>query len=124
MTFADAGFYRPIVLGCDASGTVVEVGEGVSKFKVGDAIFGCTRLGVKGYGTFQEFVGDSDVSKACVANHIISSTSWTRKSRSKSLRILQLSKQLHWEWGLWQVDPNLLIPLYHCSYYCTFSFMV
>jgi hypothetical protein len=46
----------PIVLGCDASGIVVELGEGVSKFKVGDKIFGCTRLGHAGYGTFQEFV--------------------------------------------------------------------
>lgn len=46
----------PIVLGCDASGVVVEVGEDVSKFKVGDKVFGCTRLGHEGYGTFQEFV--------------------------------------------------------------------
>jgi NADPH:quinone reductase-like Zn-dependent oxidoreductase len=46
----------PIVLGCDASGVVAEVGEGVSKFKVGDKVFGCTRLGHAGYGTFQEFV--------------------------------------------------------------------
>lgn len=39
----------PIVLGCDASGTVVEIGEGVKKFAVGDGVFGCTRLGVPGY---------------------------------------------------------------------------
>jgi threonine dehydrogenase-like Zn-dependent dehydrogenase len=30
----------PIVLGCDASGIVVEVGEGVSKFKKDDGVFG------------------------------------------------------------------------------------
>jgi NADPH:quinone reductase-like Zn-dependent oxidoreductase len=46
----------PVVLGCDASGEVVEVGEEVTKFRVGDGVFGCTRLGFKGYGTFQEFV--------------------------------------------------------------------
>ena len=46
----------PVVLGCDSSGTVIEVGEGVTKFKVGDGIFGCTRLGMNGYGTFQEYV--------------------------------------------------------------------
>jgi NADPH:quinone reductase-like Zn-dependent oxidoreductase len=46
----------PVVLGCDASGVVVELGEGVKKFKVGDRVFGCTRLGAEGYGTFQEFV--------------------------------------------------------------------
>lgn len=46
----------PIVLGCDASGEVVEIGEGVNKFKVGDHIFGCTRLGIEGYATFQEYV--------------------------------------------------------------------
>jgi NADPH:quinone reductase-like Zn-dependent oxidoreductase len=46
----------PIVLGCDASGVVVETGEGVTKFKVGDKVFGCTRLGHPGYSTFQEYV--------------------------------------------------------------------
>ncbi|TGO32967.1 hypothetical protein BHYA_0276g00120 [Botrytis hyacinthi] len=46
----------PIVLGCDASGVVVELGPGVEKFRVGDGIFGCaTRVGEEGYGTFQEF---------------------------------------------------------------------
>ena len=47
----------PIVLGCDASGVVVEAGEEVTKFKVGDGAFGCTRLGFPGYMTFQEYVG-------------------------------------------------------------------
>jgi NADPH:quinone reductase-like Zn-dependent oxidoreductase len=46
----------PIVLGCDASGVVVEVGVEVKDFKVGDNIFGCTRLGIEFHGTFQEFV--------------------------------------------------------------------
>jgi NADPH:quinone reductase-like Zn-dependent oxidoreductase len=46
----------PIVLGCDASGTVVSVGSAVTKFKEGDGVFGCTRLGVPGYATFQEYV--------------------------------------------------------------------
>jgi NADPH:quinone reductase-like Zn-dependent oxidoreductase len=50
----------PIVLGCDASGIVVETGEGVTKFgKDGGAragVFGCTRLGIPGYCTFQEYV--------------------------------------------------------------------
>ncbi|APA05816.1 hypothetical protein SS1G_01812 [Sclerotinia sclerotiorum 1980 UF-70] len=45
----------PMVLGCDASGVVVETGSEVSKFRVGDAVFGCTRPGVVGCGTFQEF---------------------------------------------------------------------
>jgi NADPH:quinone reductase-like Zn-dependent oxidoreductase len=49
----------PAVLGCDASGKVVEVGEGVSKFKVGDLVYGCTRLGMAGYMTFQDYVGSS-----------------------------------------------------------------
>lgn len=47
----------PMVLGCDASGTVVEVGkEAESIFKIGDRVCGCTRLGETGYGTFQEYV--------------------------------------------------------------------
>ncbi|KAE8446201.1 hypothetical protein EG329_012426 [Mollisiaceae sp. DMI_Dod_QoI] len=45
----------PIVLGCDASGIVVETGSSVKKFKQGDGIFGCTRLGVPGHSTFQEY---------------------------------------------------------------------
>ncbi|KAH7330514.1 chaperonin 10-like protein [Rhexocercosporidium sp. MPI-PUGE-AT-0058] len=56
--FMRAGFLVlswPIVLGCDASGTVVEVGREVTKFKVGDSVFGCTRLGAPGYSTFQEY---------------------------------------------------------------------
>lgn len=46
----------PVVLGCDAGGVVVELGPGASKFKIGDEVCGCTRLGVPGYSTFQEYV--------------------------------------------------------------------
>jgi NADPH:quinone reductase-like Zn-dependent oxidoreductase len=49
----------PIVLGCDASGVVVAIGEHVEKFKIGDQVFGCTRLGAPGYSTFQEYVRHS-----------------------------------------------------------------
>lgn len=47
----------PIVLGCDASGIVTKVtGNAASSiFKVGDRVCGCTRLGVPGYSTFQEY---------------------------------------------------------------------
>ena len=46
----------PVVLGCDAGGVVVEVGQGSSSsIKVGQRVAGCTRLGVPGYSTFQEF---------------------------------------------------------------------
>ncbi len=58
--FMRAGFLVlswPIVLGCDASGVVVEVGSDAGRFKIGDSVFGCTRLGAEGYGTFQEYVG-------------------------------------------------------------------
>jgi hypothetical protein len=44
----------PAVLGCDASGVVLEIGEGVTRFKEGDAVLGCTRLGTPGHSTFQE----------------------------------------------------------------------
>ena len=39
----------PAVLGCDIAGTVIEVGEGVTAFSVGDEVFGCGG-GVKGFG--------------------------------------------------------------------------
>lgn len=46
----------PIVLGCDASGVVSKVGDAAtSKYKVGDRVCGCTRLGVPGFSTFQEY---------------------------------------------------------------------
>ena len=47
----------PVVLGCDAGGVVVEVGDGkaASLFKVGQKVAGCTRLGVPGYSTFQQY---------------------------------------------------------------------
>jgi len=71
----------PIVLGCDASGVVTEIGEGVSKFKVGDKVFGCTRLGHAGYGTFQEFVSQYPPPNELQLR--IRSLSWMRKLPSK-----------------------------------------
>lgn len=44
----------PVILGCEASGVVLEVGSEVTRFKVGDGIFGCSRLGTNEYTTFQE----------------------------------------------------------------------
>ena len=44
----------PIVLGCDAGGSVVKAGAKTT-FKPGDRVFGCTRLGVPGHSTFQEY---------------------------------------------------------------------
>jgi len=47
----------PFVLGCDAAGVVVEIGDNAgSKLKIGDEVCGCTRLGVPGHATAQEFV--------------------------------------------------------------------
>lgn len=53
----------PVGLGVDAAGVVVKVGEKASaKFKVGDEVCGCTRLGTRGYNTAQEFfLMDADV---------------------------------------------------------------
>ena len=69
----------PIVLGCDAGGVVVEVGQAAaSTFKVGDEVCGCTRLGIPGYGTFQEYVGalllcsysDRPLQRSYADNHV------------------------------------------------------
>jgi NADPH:quinone reductase-like Zn-dependent oxidoreductase len=50
----------PVVLGCDLSGVIEQVGADVSGFAAGDAVFAMTGL----YGAFSEFVA---VSAACVA---------------------------------------------------------
>lgn len=48
----------PWTLGCEGCGIVVQLGEGAEKhgFMVGDYVFGCTRLGYKGYGQGQEYL--------------------------------------------------------------------
>ncbi|KAF2001804.1 GroES-like protein [Amniculicola lignicola CBS 123094] len=57
----------PFVPGCDVSGVVVKAGENAVNplgvpFKEGDEVFGCTRLGNKGYSAWQEqFLMDADV---------------------------------------------------------------
>lgn len=52
----------PAVLGCDAGGTVIRTGADCSKLKVGDGVFGCTRVGQNEYSTFQEtFLMDEDL---------------------------------------------------------------
>jgi len=49
----------PFILGCDAAGVIVKAGSHavgpLGPLKVGDEVCGCTRLGMKGYSTCQEF---------------------------------------------------------------------
>jgi NADPH2:quinone reductase len=46
----------PAVLGCDMAGIVVSVGEGVTSFAVGDAVYGCVG-GVRGLpGAYAEYI--------------------------------------------------------------------
>ncbi|KAB5575460.1 chaperonin 10-like protein [Coniochaeta sp. 2T2.1] len=52
----------PAVIGCEGSGTVAALGPDVTRFKVGDGVFGCTRVGVSECATFQEhFLMDEDL---------------------------------------------------------------
>jgi NADPH:quinone reductase-like Zn-dependent oxidoreductase len=52
----------PAVIGCEAAGVVIEVGEGVTKFKLGDYAYGCTRLGNNPYSVFQDtFIMEEDL---------------------------------------------------------------
>ena len=46
----------PIIPGWDAAGQVTEVGEGVTKFKIGDSVFAYTRLPTVQAGTYAEFI--------------------------------------------------------------------
>lgn len=46
----------PFVFGCDGAGVVVQVGDkAADKFKIGDEVCGCARLGTQGHSTAQEF---------------------------------------------------------------------
>jgi NADPH:quinone reductase-like Zn-dependent oxidoreductase len=49
------GEERPVILGWDLSGTIVEIGENVTNFKIGDAVFGMANFPGKG-NTYAEFV--------------------------------------------------------------------
>lgn len=51
----------PLVPGCDGAGVVVKAGADAvnafgERFKEGDEVFGCTRVGVWGYAPWQEYV--------------------------------------------------------------------
>lgn len=46
----------PIIPGWDAAGEVTEIGEGVTKFKVGDQVFAYTRLPTVQAGTYAEYI--------------------------------------------------------------------
>ena len=48
------GFLKPkdVILGQELSGEVVEIGQGVTKFKVGDQVFGSSGLRLGGYGEY------------------------------------------------------------------------
>lgn len=52
----------PAVIGSDCSGVVVEVGEGCTRLKPGDYVFGSSRLGVNEYQPFQDnYLVDEDL---------------------------------------------------------------
>ena len=52
----------PAVLGCEASGVVLAVGDAVTRFRPGDRVYGCTRLGINECTTFQEtFLMDEEI---------------------------------------------------------------
>lgn len=46
---------RPVILGWDLSGTIVEIGENVTNLKIGDAVFGMANFPGKG-NAYAEFV--------------------------------------------------------------------
>lgn len=49
------GEERPVILGWDLSGTIVEIGDNVTEFKIGDAVFGMANFPGKG-NAYSEFV--------------------------------------------------------------------
>ena len=52
----------PTILGSDFSGVVVETGEGCTRIKNGDSVYGLSRLGRNEFSPFQEtFLVDEDI---------------------------------------------------------------
>jgi NADPH:quinone reductase-like Zn-dependent oxidoreductase len=52
----------PAVLGTDGCGVVLDVGEGCTKLKKGDYVFGCSRVGQNSYTPYQDtFLVDEDI---------------------------------------------------------------
>ncbi|TKC03576.1 NADP-dependent oxidoreductase [Pedobacter cryotolerans] len=49
------GEERPVILGWDLSGTIVEIGDNVTEFKIGDAVFGMANFPGKG-NAYAEYV--------------------------------------------------------------------
>jgi NADPH:quinone reductase-like Zn-dependent oxidoreductase len=75
----------PIALGCDASGIVAEVGSEVTKFKVGDGVFGCVRVGFVGYMTFQEYVSSIHPESRCGTIHYFGFTDYRKFLMEESI---------------------------------------
>jgi len=85
----------PVVLGCDFSGVVEDVGADIQNFKKGDEVYGYSQLGAGRTGTFQERLVTPEIALAKKPSNIS-----FEEAATLSVGTLTAAVALFWKFGL------------------------